>query len=773
MSASHRLLPALTAVFGLALGSTAALAEDNRYIIQFAPGAAGQGKAAVQAAGGRVEIDLTDESINAMAITIPKAALGALDRNPNIVKIEEDSRVYPMAETVPFGITMTQSDLVSDADAGALNVCVIDSGYHIGHFDLQDTNVIGLELSGSGDPFIDSCGHGTHVAGTIAALNNGDGVIGVLPGGNVTLTIAKVFGDDSWTSGSCGYSYTSGIIEAAFACRDAGADVINMSLGGGGASSTAEQGFQDLLDQGVLSIAAAGNDGTTTLSYPASYPAVVSVAAIDENKVVADFSQKNSQVELAGPGVGVLSTVPTISANARVDGTDYTVSAFDRAASTTASGNLVDGGLCDSAGNWNGNTVLCERGAISFSDKVANVEAGGGAAAIVYNNASGSFLGTLECNGPSFRACSAIPAVSMSQADGQFLVGNKLGASATVSTETTAPADGYEFFDGTSMATPHVAGVAALVWSRNPGASAADIRNALAASAEDLGDAGRDDSYGHGLVQAADAVAFLGGDGGDGGGDTNAEPTALFTFSCTDLSCDFDGSASSDSDGTIASYAWDFGDGNSATGQTASHTYDGDGSYTVTLTVTDDAGATGSDSSLVSVSGAEPVNEAPTAAFDSNCTDLSCSFDGSASSDSDGTIASYAWDFGDGSSATGQTASHSYAAGGTYTVTLTVTDDDGATDTASQEVTVEEPATGGITLSATGYKQRGRHNVDLAWGGASSDNVDIYLDGGVLTTTPNDGAYTWSSNNRGGASYTFQVCEAGSNVCSDTVTVVF
>ncbi|MFO7764292.1 MAG: S8 family serine peptidase, partial [Wenzhouxiangellaceae bacterium] len=615
----HRFTKQFASLIGAATMACAmpAWADDDRYIIQFAPGQAGNGAAAVQAAGGRIEIDLTDESINAMAITIPEAALNALERNPNIVSIEEDSRVYPMAETVPFGITMTQSDLVSDADAGALNVCVIDSGYHIGHFDLQDTNVIGLELSGSGDPFIDSCGHGTHVAGTIAALNNGDGVIGVMPGGNVTLTIAKVFGDDSWTSGSCGYSYTSGIIEAAFACRDAGADVINMSLGGGGASSTAEQGFQDLLDQGVLSIAAAGNDGTTTLSYPASYPAVVSVAAIDENKVVADFSQKNSQVELAGPGVGVLSTVPTISANARVDGTDYAVSAFDRAASTTASGNLVDGGLCDSAGSWNGNTVLCERGNISFSDKVANVEAGGGAAAIVYNNASGSFLGTLDCNGPSFRACSAIPAVSMSGEDGGFLVANKLGSNATVSTEETAPADGYEFFNGTSMATPHVAGVAALVWSRNPGASAADIRNALAATAEDLGDAGRDDSYGHGLVQAADAVAFL---GGDGGGDTNAEPTASFTFSCTDLSCNFDGSASSDSDGTIASYAWDFGDGTTATGATASHTYDGDGSYTVTLTVTDDAGATGSDSSVVTVSGAEPVNEAPTAAFSSDCT---------------------------------------------------------------------------------------------------------------------------------------------------------
>ena len=766
----NRVNTKLAALLGAATMACAAnaWADDNRWIVQFAPGQAGNGAAAVQAAGGRIEIDMTGESINAMAITIPDAALRGLENNPNIVNIEPDPRVYPMAETVPFGITMTQSDLVSDANAGAFNVCVIDSGYHIGHFDLQDTNVIGLQLSGSGDPFVDSCGHGTHVAGTIAALNNGDGVIGVMPGGNITLTIAKVFGDDSWTSGSCGYSYTSGIIEAAFACRDAGADVINMSLGGGGASSTAEQGFQDLLDQGVLSIAAAGNDGTTTLSYPASYPSVVSVAAIDENKAVADFSQKNSQVELSGPGVGVLSTVPTISATAEVDGTSYSVASFDRAAVTTASGSVVFGGLCDSAGNWNGNTVLCERGTISFSDKVANVEAGGGSAAIVYNNVSGSFLGTLDCNGPSFRACSNIPAVSMSQADGQFLAANKIGASATVSTQTTAPADGYEFFNGTSMATPHVAGVAALVWSQVPTASAADIRNALAGSAEDLGSAGRDNSYGFGLVQAADAVAFL---GGGGGGPTNTAPVASFSFSCTDLSCAFDGTGSSDADGDALSYSWNFGDGATATGSTATHTYANDGSYTVTLTVSDGTD-TGSDTQTVTVS-SSTANQAPTASFTSSCADLGCSFDGSGSSDSDGTIAGWSWSFGDGATSTAQNPSHSYAAGGTYTVTLTVTDDAGATDTSSQDVTVSEPSTGGVTLSANGFKNKGRWTTDLSWDGATTTNVDIYRDGGLLTTTADDGLYTDATDFKGGGSLTYQVCEAGSSVCSDTVTVNF
>ncbi|MFW5926891.1 MAG: PKD domain-containing protein [Wenzhouxiangella sp.] len=770
MKQSKLRLTALAGAVGLMM-SGAALADDGRYIVQFAPGSAGQGVAAVQAAGGDVKVDLTDRSVNAIAATLPEQALEGLNNNPNIVNIESDNRIYPMAQSVPYGIPMVQADQVSDADAGNRMVCIIDSGYYDGHEDLQTGNVTASHDSGSGDPFTDSCGHGSHVAGTIAALDNDAGVIGVNPSGNLNMHIVKVFGDDDPESGSCGWSYSSDLIDAAYECGDAGADVINMSLGGGTSSSTEEQAFQDLYDQGVLSIAAAGNDGNTAYSYPASYDVVVSVAAIDSNKQVADFSQKNDQVELAAPGVGVDSTVPFVEAQLIVDA-EYTVSALEGGAETDATGDLVDGGLCDSAGSWSGKTVLCERGDISFADKVANVESGGGVAAIIYNNEPGGFAGTLDCGGPAWKTCSSIPGVTASQADGQHLVDNQLGASAYVSTVTTAPASGYASWDGTSMATPHVAGVAALVWSHFSDLGPADIRDALAATAEDLGDAGRDDSYGYGLIQAAAAVDYLGGDSG-GGGDTNEAPTASFSYSCTELACDFDASGSSDSDGSIASYDWDFGDGNTGSGETVSHTYGGDGSYTVTLTVTDDDGATDSTSQLVSVE-ESTENSAPTASFTYSCTDLACDFDGSDSSDSDGSISSYEWDFGDGNTATGETVSHTYGSDGTYTVTLTVTDDAGATDSSSQDVTVEDSSSGSdITLSADGYKVRGRHHVDLAWDGASSTDVDIYLDGGVIDTTANDGAYTWESNNRGGASYTFQVCEAGTSTCSDSVTVVF
>jgi PKD repeat protein len=177
---------------------------------------------------------------------------------------------------------------------------------------------------------------------------------------------------------------------------------------------------------------------------------------------------------------------------------------------------------------------------------------------------------------------------------------------------------------------------------------------------------------------------------------TNQAPTASFTDACTGLACSFNGTASSDSDGTIASYAWNFGDSSTGTGSTASHTYAADGTYTVQLTVTDNDGATNTSSTSVTVSA--PVNQAPTAAFTDSCTNLACSFNGSASSDSDGSIASYAWDFGDGSTGTGVNPSHSYSAAGAYGVQLTVTDNQGATNSISKTVTVTDAPTGGNVL---------------------------------------------------------------------------
>ena len=515
----------LLSLIGASQGYTSpSQANDKvRVLVEFTPNGKGAAQKALKNAGAEFHYEF--DELNAFAVSLPSAALEGISHNPNVVLVEEDALRFPIGimksqeslslpvQEVPYGVDMVQARDVWDADRnGAVDngavtasnrkICIIDSGFYSSHEDFQGISVAGY--NGNLPWNQDGSGHGSHVAGTIAAVNNALGVLGVTPG-TVQLYIVRVFGDDG------AWAYSSSLIDAAYKCRDAGANIISMSLGGGRANNTEKNGFASLYNTyGILSIAAAGNDGVSTLSYPASYDSVVSVAAIDANKVVADFSQFNSQVELAAPGVGVLSTVPyQDSTSITVSGVTYSAGHVEFSARGSASGALVNGGLCDSVGSWSGKVVLCERGVISFYDKVINVQNGGGAAAVLYNNVPGGFLGTL---GEGFS--SNIVGISLSQEDGQYLVANKLGQSATVSSTYTAPASGYEYYDGTSMATPHASAVAALVWSADPTATNAEIRAVLQQTAQDLGTAGRDNYYGFGLIQAKDAIDALTGGGG-------------------------------------------------------------------------------------------------------------------------------------------------------------------------------------------------------------------------------------------------------------------
>src|SRR5215831_4478922 len=152
----------------------------------------------------------------------------------------------------------------------------------------------------------------------------------------------------------------------------------------------------------------------------------------------------------------------------------------------------------------------------------------------------------------------------------------------------------------------------------------------------------------------------------------------------------FSGSASSDPDGTITTYAWSFGDGATGSGVTVSHSYASSGSYTVTLTVTDNGGVTGSSQTTASV-GTGGSNQPPQAVMNgpyNGTAGSAVAFSAAGSLDADGSIASYAWTFGDGASGTGVTPSHIYGASGTYTVTLTVSDDQGATGSANTTATI-------------------------------------------------------------------------------------
>jgi PKD repeat protein len=216
----------------------------------------------------------------------------------------------------------------------------------------------------------------------------------------------------------------------------------------------------------------------------------------------------------------------------------------------------------------------------------------------------------------------------------------------------------------------------------------------------------------------------------------NQPPTASFTTSVNELTVNANGSGSSDADGTIASYAWNWGDSATSTGATASHTYAAPGTYTVALTVTDDDGATDTRTAQVTVS----QNQAPTAAFTTSTTNLVADVNGTGSSDPDGTIASYAWNWGDSTTSTGATASHAYAAGGTYTITLPVTDDDGATDTQTHDVTVTAPPAGSTVASdafgrtvASGF---GTADQGGAWTTTGSGTTSSVTGGAARVSVP-------------------------------------
>ncbi|MDT4928025.1 MAG: hypothetical protein QOF92_892 [Pseudonocardiales bacterium] len=171
---------------------------------------------------------------------------------------------------------------------------------------------------------------------------------------------------------------------------------------------------------------------------------------------------------------------------------------------------------------------------------------------------------------------------------------------------------------------------------------------------------------------------------------TNQSPTAVFSATPTNLSVAFDSTGTGDPDGTIATYAWDFGDGGTSGAVSPTHVYGGPGTYSVTLTVTDNQGAPNSVTHSVTVS--EPANVSPTAAFTATPSGLSVGFDGTGSVDSDGTIAGYAWTFGDGGTSTAASPTHVYPDAGTYPVQLTVTDNRGGSDSVTHNVTTTLPA---------------------------------------------------------------------------------
>ncbi|WP_462150829.1 S8 family serine peptidase [Pseudoalteromonas xiamenensis] len=514
-----------------------AVADNDRYIIQVDNNSKGIIKALAKQAGAELHVD-GDGFFAATFSGKDLEHVKGLMNNPHVKAIEVDYKrtamgLYnddlgdPMTKQItPYAVYQSQANQVTFNPNAGMKVCIIDSGLDASNPDFIWGNITGDNDSGTGNWNENGGPHGTHVAGTIGAADNNIGVIGMAPG--VNMHIIKVFNAEGW-------GYSSDLAHAANLCSAAGANIISMSLGGGGSNTTESNAFASFTAAGGLVVAAAGNDGNDVRSYPAGYPSVMMIGANDNNDQIADFSQYPSClsgrgkqakedeticVEVTAGGVDTLSTYPAgmaTTASMTVDGAAFASSSMENAGN--ASGSLYFMGTAEATDNAaNGKVCLIDRGTISFHDKVANCEASGGIGAIIVNNEAGMLYGTLGDTNTT-----TIPAVGAAFEDRTALMS---ASSATINIGT---AD-YGFMSGTSMATPAVSGMAALVWSNFPECTGTEIRNALKATARDSGAAGKDVHFGYGIVQAADAVTYLtanGCAGGDNGGDNGGGDSSI------------------------------------------------------------------------------------------------------------------------------------------------------------------------------------------------------------------------------------------------------
>ena len=263
---------------------------------------------------------------NLVAMRLQTSEAREYAKRPDILSVKEDEPVQlpPIYDRrslshevdnsllngeVPYGITMVQALNVSDDEVGSsksnITVCIADSGYDSTHVDLPNGTVVTGKSFVPGQNWTeDGIGAGTHAAGTIAALQNSQGTLGVIRNGSMNLLIAKVTNNN-------GVAYMFRVLAGVEWCAEQGANVINLGIGGPTYNQYHSDIFKRIYEEdGVLIVAPAGASGTGAHSYPASYESVVSVGAVNKLKNIASFSNTNDQIEMVGPGVSVYSTVP-------------------------------------------------------------------------------------------------------------------------------------------------------------------------------------------------------------------------------------------------------------------------------------------------------------------------------------------------------------------------------------------------------------------------------------------------------------------------------
>ncbi|WP_304504081.1 S8 family serine peptidase [Corallococcus sp. EGB] len=508
---------------------------------------------AVERQGGRVRRRIPN--MNVVSAHLSPAAIEALKLRPDVVSVTPNRRVHAMGLPTPpplaswqgmfstqgsvgeytEGLKLVQAPQVWDAnndgiiDPGAptgegVKVCVIDSGWDSKHPELKAAFLKGKDFVDNDDDPSDQTvsqgtvtvggGHGTHVSATILAQfgpgtggrvapgEDPNGVVGVAPG--ASLLVARVL--DTNGGGS-----TDDVIAAVDWCHSQGARIASLSLGAPDSSPVEQTMFEKVWDggNGMLSIAASGNDGKRGISYPAGYmPSVMAVGAVDMQGKIAAFSQYGQELSVVGPGVGVLSaTVLGLASlsSVTVPSLPLTSSPLTYTAQGSYTGRLVNCGLgadraaCGAAATCEGFVAYVDRGDLFFEEKARNVIQAGARAVIIGNNVEDDGDGTFTLGSANDHW---VPTVSVSMASGTAL--KKL-----IGQEVTVNVTGldYQRESGTSMATPHVSGVAALVFSARPDLTAAHVRAVLEKTAlDDTAVPGKDEKYGYGLVQAVKAV---------------------------------------------------------------------------------------------------------------------------------------------------------------------------------------------------------------------------------------------------------------------------
>jgi serine protease len=462
-----------------------------------------------------------------VAVTIAATQVDALQLLPGVKYVADDLELKLFAQGPPpkrgkqildYGVRIIEAPAAWAAGHRGQNVKVgiFDSGIDLSHPDLEVAG--GIDLIGyDGHGMSDCNGHGTHVAGIVAARDNGHGTVGVAP--RAQLYAMKFFDCDG--AGATVSRELAGIDWAI----DNGMQVINMSFGccyvAGAAfvpipNPAEEEAMRAAYDAGIVLVAAMGNDTAPSGGFPAGYDTVIGVSATNDRDNFASFSNFGADTELAAPGEVVYASylvgegqrsALTVDSD---QGNELLAVGMQFAGMTGKSGLTREveffglGTPADFAGrHCGGKTALIARGGTTFAEKTYEAMLAGCSSVIIHNNQPGNFNGTLgEPAAPDGSAW--IPVVSISLDDGLYMH-EQLQERATTATMLIVPGD-QALLTGTSMASPHATGVAALIRGKDPSLSNDQVRQILRDSADDLGTPGWDPLFGYGRVNAKRAV---------------------------------------------------------------------------------------------------------------------------------------------------------------------------------------------------------------------------------------------------------------------------